>query len=63
MLVRHLNFHALGRVKVLDVARRLLYELATMREDESLGCIACRSWCTFDEMAEDDRLAAAGGKG
>ena len=43
--------------------RRLLHELATVREDESLCRIACWSWYAFDEMAEDDGRAAAGGEG
>jgi hypothetical protein len=63
MLVRHFDFHALGRVEILNVSRRLLYELPTVREDESLGRIACWSRHALDEMTEDDRLATAGGKG
>lgn len=40
VLVRHLDFYALGRVEVLDMARRLLHEFTTMRKYQSLNCIA-----------------------
>ena len=63
VLVRHLDFHALGRVEVLDVARCLLNELAAVRKYESLSRIVCWNRHALDEMAEDDGLAAAGGEG
>ena len=42
----------------------LLYELAAVREDESLSCFwCCWWWYAVDEMAEDDGFATAGCEG
>lgn len=59
VLVRHLDIHAFVRVQLSDMPSRLLHELATMRENESL----CGEWCwighAIDEVAEDDGFATA----
>jgi len=63
VLLRHLDIHSLVRIQLSDMAGRLLYQLTTVREHESLRCFWCWWRYAVDQMAEDDRFATAGCEG
>jgi hypothetical protein len=59
VLLRHLDVYGLVRIQLSDMTGRLFYQLATVREHESLRRFWCRWWYAVDQMAENDGFATA----